>query len=101
VQVWNRRSEDLWGLRTDEAVDNHFLSLDIGLPTEQLAVPLRAVLSGSSTRERHELPAVNRRGRPIVCVTTILPLVSAGGSDGAVNGAIVMMDDRAPVGDED
>ena len=25
VQVWNRHAEDLWGLRSDEAVDNHFL----------------------------------------------------------------------------
>ena len=47
VQVWNRRAEDLWGLRADEAVDNHFLSLDIGLPSEQLAPALRAVLGGA------------------------------------------------------
>src|SRR5205085_5394682 len=46
VQVWNRRAEDLWGLRPVEAVDNHFLSLDIGLPSEELASALRAVLSG-------------------------------------------------------
>jgi two-component system CheB/CheR fusion protein len=101
VQVWNRRSEDIWGLRADEAVDNHFLSLDIGLPTEQLAGPLRAVLAGTSTRESHELPAVNRRGRPIVCVTTILPLVSAAATDGSATGAIVMMEDRARDGDGD
>ena len=55
VQVWNRRAEDLWGLRSDEAVDNHFLSLDIGLPSEQLAPALRAVLSGGSERETREL----------------------------------------------
>ena len=51
VQVWNRRAEDLWGVRPDEAVDNHFLGLDIGLPAERLAPALRAVLSGASERE--------------------------------------------------
>ena len=34
VQVWNQRAEDLWGLRRDEAVGQHFLNLDIGLPTD-------------------------------------------------------------------
>ncbi|MBE2320075.1 PAS domain-containing protein [Solirubrobacter sp. CPCC 204708] len=94
VQVWNRRAEDLWGLRSDEAVDSHFLSLDIGLPSEQLAAALRAVLSGASPRETGELEAVNRRGRPIVCEATILPLVSSTAQDGAPRGAIVMMEDR-------
>jgi two-component system CheB/CheR fusion protein len=96
VQVWNRRAEDLWGLRADEAVDSHFLSLDIGLPSEQLAAPLRAVLSGSSERETREIDAVNRRGRPIVCAATVLPLLNAVGTDGNRHprGAIVMMEDR-------
>ncbi len=93
VQVWNDRAEDLWGLRSDEAVDHHFLSLDIGLPSEQLAPALRGVLAGSHERETAELQAVNRRGRPIVCTATILPLVSPGASDG-VRGAIVLMEDR-------
>jgi two-component system CheB/CheR fusion protein len=100
VQVWNRRAEDLWGLRTDEAVDNHFLSLDIGLPSEQLAPALRAVLSGSSERETRELEAVNRRGRTIVCAATVLPLVGAVPKDGArVRGAILLMENRPPASD--
>jgi two-component system CheB/CheR fusion protein len=95
VQVWNRRAEDLWGMRADEALDNHFLSLDIGLPSERLAPALRAVLSGGSEREIAELEAVNRRGRPIVCAATVLPLVNAVSGDGkVVRGAIVMMEDR-------
>ncbi|NUT55004.1 MAG: chemotaxis protein CheR, partial [Thermoleophilia bacterium] len=36
VQVWNRHAEDLWGVRADEALDQHLQALDIGLPTEQL-----------------------------------------------------------------
>jgi two-component system, chemotaxis family, CheB/CheR fusion protein len=95
VQVWNHRAEDLWGLRQDEAVEHHLLSLDIGLPVEQLAGPLRTVLSGSSDREQALLEAVNRRGRMIACATTILPLTSAG--DGAgLRGAIVLMEDSPP-----
>jgi two-component system, chemotaxis family, CheB/CheR fusion protein len=94
VQVWNHRAEDVWGLRQDEAVDHHLLSLDIGLPTEQLAGPLRAVLGGGSEREQTVLDAVNRRGRSIDCATTILPLVSPQAGDGtAVRGAIILMED--------
>ena len=91
VQVWNRRAEDLWGLRADEAVENHFLSLDIGLPSEQLAPALRAVLSGGSERESRELQPVNRRGRTIICAATVLPLVGPTPRDGArVRGVIVL-----------
>ncbi len=100
VHVWNHRAEDLWGVRHDEAVDHHLLSLDIGLPVEHLAAPLRAVLGGASEREEAVLEAVNRRGRSIECATTILPLLSPGATDGhAVRGAIVLMEDGR-VGDE-
>jgi two-component system CheB/CheR fusion protein len=98
VQVWNHRAEDLWGLRREEALDHHFLSLDIGLPSEQLAPGLRAVLAGSSQRESRELEAVNRRGRPIVCTATLLPLISPGSNGGGrVQGAIVLMEDAPPL----
>ena len=93
VVVWNQGAEDLWGLRESEAVDQHFLGLDIGLRSERIAPALRAVISGASTQERSSLDAVNRRGRAIVCVTTVLPLGASRG-DGA-NGAIVLMEERA------
>ena len=94
IQVWNQRAEDLWGLRQDEAVDHHLLSLDIGLPTEQLGPALRAAISGGE-RQDVEIQAVNRRGRAIVCRTTVMPLLD-GGSDGdaQVRGAIVLMSDE-------
>jgi two-component system CheB/CheR fusion protein len=94
IQVWNQRAEDLWGLRQDEAVDHHLLSLDIGLPTEQLVPALRAALTGGD-RQDVELEAVNRRGRSIVCLTTVMPLVAGDGADGEgrVRGAIVLMND--------
>jgi two-component system, chemotaxis family, CheB/CheR fusion protein len=93
VQVWNQHAEELWGIRRDEAVDHHLLSLDIGLPVEKLAATLRAVLGGASEREQAVLEAVNRRGRPIDCVTTVLPLVPAGPDGEAVRGAVVLMED--------
>jgi two-component system CheB/CheR fusion protein len=100
VQVWNRGAEDLWGLRADEAVEQHFLSLDIGLPSEQLASALRVVLNGGSERETRELEAINRRGRQIVCEATVLPLVGTAHGDGArLRGAIVMMEDRPREGE--
>jgi two-component system, chemotaxis family, CheB/CheR fusion protein len=92
VQVWNRQAQELWGLRQDEAVAHHFLSLDIGLPSERLAAPLRAVLSGNSERERVTLEAVNRRGRTIECSTTLIGLVSGADGASAINGAIVLME---------
>jgi two-component system, chemotaxis family, CheB/CheR fusion protein len=93
VQVWNHGAEDLWGLRPDEAVDHHFLSLDIGLPSEQLAAPLRAVLAGTQERDGRVLEAVNRRGRAIVISATVLPLLNSNGTDGdRVQGAIVLME---------
>jgi two-component system CheB/CheR fusion protein len=98
VQVWNHRAEDLWGLRQDEAVEHHLLSLDIGMPTEQIAGPLRSVLGGASDREEAVLEAVNRRGRAIECATTILPLLSLGSDGDSVRGAIILMQDGPPSG---
>jgi two-component system, chemotaxis family, CheB/CheR fusion protein len=94
VQVWNHRAEDLWGTRRDEAVEQHFLSLDIGLPTEAIAPALRAVLTGGAGREQVEVEAVNRRGRSIVCVATVMPLPASSGDGAVVRGAIVLMEDR-------
>jgi len=101
IQIWNQRAEDLWGLRRDEAVDHHLLSLDIGLPTEQLVPALRSALGGGE-RQDVELEAVNRRGRAIVCQTTVMPLVAADG-DGEpdVRGAIVLMNGTSATRDGD
>src|SRR3954454_7792744 len=57
VTVWNAESEDLWGLRRDEAVGRHLLTLDIGLPTDPLAEPMRDALSPEGARTELELDA--------------------------------------------
>ncbi|HZD65115.1 MAG TPA: CheR family methyltransferase, partial [Acidimicrobiales bacterium] len=89
VRVWNRQAEDLWGLRASEVQGQHFLSLDIGLPVNELREPIRACLAGLSSGERSELGAVNRRGREITCQVAVLPL---NGSDRQVEGTILLMD---------
>jgi two-component system, chemotaxis family, CheB/CheR fusion protein len=98
VQIWNHSAEEQWGVREDEAVAQEFLGLDLGLPTDQVAPALRAVLAGTSDREQLELEAVNRRGHAIVCSTSVLPLRAFDGNgdgdgDGRIRGAIVLMED--------
>jgi two-component system CheB/CheR fusion protein len=72
VLAWNNRAEDLWGVRRDEAVGEHLMNLDIGLPVEQLRQPLRAMLVDvDSVAGEVELEAVNRRGRPVRVSVTL------------------------------
>jgi two-component system, chemotaxis family, CheB/CheR fusion protein len=92
VQVWNERAEDMWGLRSDEVVGQHFLSLDIGLPIEQLSRPVRSALAGNTEGNRVVLAATNRRGRAIQCRVTCLPLLL---SSDEVQGAIVLMEETS------
>jgi two-component system CheB/CheR fusion protein len=65
VQVWNRRAEDMWGVRAEEAIGEHLLNLDIGLPTAELRPLVRRVLGGDEAPQDIRLAAVNRRGRPL------------------------------------
>ena len=95
VRVWNRRAEDLWGMRPDEAVGQHFLNLDIGLPTDQLRSVIRTTLNGVTEPQSATLAAVNRRGRTIQVRVVCTPLNRDGGT---TIGAIVVME---PVGDGD
>jgi two-component system CheB/CheR fusion protein len=98
VLVWNRGAEELWGLRHAEAAAQHFLALDIGLEPERLAPALRAVIGGTSERERTQLDTVNRRGRAMVCQTTVMPLRAQNSDGGAIRGAIVLMEDHVTDG---
>ena len=89
VLVWNTQSEELWGLRAAEAVDRNVLALDVGLPVDQLASSLRAVLTGQTTTAEVTLTAVNRRGRTVQCEVSCSPLTAL---DGSVRGVIIMVD---------
>jgi two-component system CheB/CheR fusion protein len=99
VMVWNRQAEDLWGVRREEALGRHLLSLDIGLPLEHLTPVLREVLADGSRPEADgaagratpqlQLTALNRRGRSVDVRVSTTPLVRDGAS---VAGAIVVVD---------
>jgi two-component system CheB/CheR fusion protein len=93
IQIWNAQARELWGLTADEVEDQQLLSLDIGLPVNDLKSQLRATLEGRSKQEQVVLDATNRRGRGFQCRVTLLPL--KGDSDGKVSGAIMTME---PVG---
>jgi two-component system, chemotaxis family, CheB/CheR fusion protein len=90
VRVWNASATELWGLRADEAEGRHFLGLDIGLPLDDAKAALRSVVAGGSERAEVTLDAIDRRGRPIRCHLTVLPL---GGDGPGPTGAIVLMDE--------
>ena len=92
VQVWNRQAEELWGVRSAEVEQVHFLTLDIGLPLERTAQPIRSSLAGTLPSHEMVLEAVNRRGRAIACKTSIFPLI-ARGSD-RPRGVIVLMEEQ-------
>jgi two-component system CheB/CheR fusion protein len=84
ILVWNRRAEDMWGLRADEAVSQHFLNIDIGLPTGQLRPLIRDVLTGGQQRRMPVMSAVNRRGRTLTLRVVCSPLNSEAGPIGAI-----------------
>jgi two-component system CheB/CheR fusion protein len=90
VLVWNARSEELWGIRSAEAVRTNFLVLDIGLPVAQLAGPIRDVLAGRETHVEISLLATNRRGRAFQCRVTCMPLLR---EQRTVGGVILVMDE--------
>lgn len=88
VVTWNRAAENLWGLRTDEVQGQSLLSLDIGLPVEQL--PVAAILAGQSGHDELMLTSTDRRGRTIQCHITCAPYLDA---EGGRAGVVLMMDE--------
>lgn len=89
VLSWNATAAELWGIRSDEAVGEHLLGLDIGLPLEAVRPLIKSQLSDeeSDYEAGLRLAAVNRRGRPIEVQVTVTRL----DREGPV-GAIIMMD---------
>jgi two-component system CheB/CheR fusion protein len=76
VLAWNARAEDLWGVRTDEAIGAHLLNLDIGLPLDNLRPVIRAQLGDTPPEPSTTvLSAVNRRGKPVEVRVTLTHLL--------------------------
>ncbi|WP_240157283.1 CheR family methyltransferase [Pseudonocardia broussonetiae] len=95
VREWNRQAQELWGLRREEVVGQHFLALDIGLPLDRLQPMIREALSGRAGSQELGVAAVNRRGRSIG--VRVLSSTLDGHPD-AAPGIILMMeqDDAQP-----
>jgi two-component system CheB/CheR fusion protein len=90
IRAWNSRAEDLWGVRTDEALGEHLLNLDIGLPMEQLRQSIRSHLGDAELAPTAVLlDAVNRRGKPLVVRVTLTHIHDNGEARPA---AMIVMD---------
>ena len=96
VQIWNGRSQELWGLRAEEAEGKAFLALDIGLPVEALVSAIRACLGGPSDPPELTVPARNRRGRAISCRVRFTRLPTA---EGLAQGILLVVEEQPPAGD--
>jgi two-component system, chemotaxis family, CheB/CheR fusion protein len=91
VTAWNTKAEDLWGVRVDEAVGEHLLNLDIGLPVQELRPMIkRQLVDPHRDHEVVTMEAVNRRGRKVEVQVTVSPL-SQEDAEGAA-GAILVTD---------
>ena len=84
IQVWNPRSEELWGLRSDEVHGKNLLNVDIGLPLDELKPSIRACLAGEANPAEVTIDAVNRRGKSIRCRIACTPMTTAAGTIGGV-----------------
>ena len=92
VERWNKKAEDLWGLRADEVHGHNLLNLDIGLPVEKLKGPLHACLAEHPRFQDLVLDAIDRRGKRIVCNVAFSPLVRP---EGVTQGIILLISEAA------
>ena len=93
ILLWNDGAEELWGLRAAEVRGHSLLSLDIGLPVEKLAEPVRDFINSEEeeTERRITLDAVNRRGKEIaIHITNTL----RAGPEGDVEGVVLVMEEE-------
>lgn len=91
VLAWNRGSEELWGVRRDEAEGEHLLNLDMGLPMPELRPVVRKALADPSFMTELRVTAVNRRGREVV---VRIVCSSLRGHDGKPTGAILVLEQQ-------
>jgi two-component system, chemotaxis family, CheB/CheR fusion protein len=89
VTSWNRWSEDMWGLRTDEVLGQPLLNLDFGLPVGEVRQQFKQALDGKQTPPQIDLDATSRRGRALACRITLSSL----SSNGERRGLILIIED--------
>jgi two-component system CheB/CheR fusion protein len=84
IVVWNRGCEDLWGIRSDEAVGAPLGGLDIGLPMAEVKPLIGRAFVDADATEETVVEAMNRRGRTIALRVTCRAFVNGGTVDGAL-----------------
>ncbi len=89
VRVWSPGAAELWGVRSDEAEGRHLLTLDIGLPVQQIVPVLQQMLTEKSDGSNTIVDALNRRGREVRLQVESSLLR---GEDGTSYGVILVMD---------
>ncbi|MEX0925483.1 MAG: CheR family methyltransferase [Dehalococcoidia bacterium] len=87
IEEWNQGAEELWGLRFDEARGQNLLTLEIGLPVQELTAPVKRCLAGEGPLDVR-VDAVDRLGRQLRCRVMCTPLVV----DDEVDGVILVME---------
>ncbi|MGW7414760.1 CheR family methyltransferase [Streptomyces sp. NPDC054863] len=87
VKSWNKGAFDLWGLRTEEVVDEDFFALVFGLPTTGLREVVQQCVVAGKRAGPVTIPAVNRLGRTINCSVVCSPF------DGHNGGVVLLMED--------
>ncbi|HEV8441244.1 MAG TPA: CheR family methyltransferase [Methylomirabilota bacterium] len=91
VLMWNRKTEDLWGLRSNETRGRPLTSLDVGFPVAQLLQPLRECLGGADGARDLTLDCTDGRGRKIRCRAALAPLASGG----QIHGVVLRLDEMS------
>ncbi len=71
ILAWSAKSEEMWGLRTEEVQDEWLFNLDFGLPLEQIREPINRCLNEDQTQQDFVISAVNRRGKTFDCRLSI------------------------------
>lgn len=88
ITVWNDHAEDMWGVRSDEAVGHKLQGLDIGLHLQDTQIRS----SSSGQRNHFVIQALNRRGKEIDCEVWINPMQAA---EQEFRGFVIVVEDMA------
>ena len=91
IKVWNHRAEDLWGVRWEQAVDQRFTDLDIGLEVDKVKPLIVDTFKHNRESAHLTMPATNRRGRSIQVRITATPLIEP--EQKVAQGVILMMEE--------
>ncbi|SHT84762.1 CheR methyltransferase SAM binding domain-containing protein [Mycobacteroides abscessus subsp. abscessus] len=89
VVMWNRGSEELWGLRSDETQGVLITSLDMGLPLDEIRPMIGHAFVDPDSSGQVVVNAVTRRGRSAQIRVTCSSFKS---QDDSLRGALLLME---------